>query len=421
MHGQLVVQQSQFMDPGSQYQFPEETDRGLQLVHLLKDCVKYIESGNITRADTALYKISKLAPPHGDSMQRVATYFSEALAFQVIKNRRGIPKILGLSKTLSTSEELLVKKLFFELYPFSKSAYKITNQAIIEAMDGEKIINILDLSVSDATQWIYLMQSLKERLPNHSYLKITITGIHEKKEVLEQMELHLRVEAENMNFSFQFNAIVSNLENLDLERLPFDKGEPLAISCVLQLHSLLATDDQMVKNPSPDSTMSPLSTCPSPKMECFLSGLWKLRPKVMVITEQESNVNGSTLTERINNALNFYGALFDCLEATISKASVERTLVEKMLLREQIKNIIACEGVKRKERHEKLETWITRLLLAGFVKVPISFGGMLQTTKLLQSYIHGYQIRHENECLFICWNGNPLFYISAWRFPSDDI
>ncbi|XP_061352916.1 GRAS family protein TF80-like [Gastrolobium bilobum] len=324
-------------------------------------------------------------------------------------------------KTLSTSEELLVKKLFFELYPFSKIAYKITNQAIIEAMEGEKVINILDLSVSDATQWIYLMQSLKERLPNHSYLKITITCIHEKKEVLEQMSFHLRVEAEKLNFPFQFNAIVSNLENLDLERLPFKKGEPLAISCVLQLHSLLATDDQMVKNPTPDSALSPPSACPSPKMECFLSGLWKLHPKVMVITEQESNVNGSTLTERVDKALNFYGALFDCLESTISKTLVERTLLEKMLLGEQIKNIIACEGVKRKERHEKLETWITRLLLAGFGKVPISFDGMQHAAKMLQSYAHGYQIRHENKCLFICWDGNPLFSVSAWRFPSEDL
>lgn len=118
------------------------------------------------------------------------------------------------------------------------------------------------------------------------------------------------------------------MENLDPETLPIKKGEPLAISSVLQLHSLLATDDdnEMVKmrrgtgqrmfpemlakpkkkkvvNPSPDSAPSPFSPCPSHKMESFLYGLWKLQPKVMVITEQESNVNnGSSLTKRVRSA-----------------------------------------------------------------------------------------------------------------------
>ncbi|KAK7312125.1 hypothetical protein VNO77_35741 [Canavalia gladiata] len=412
-------------------------NEGLRLVQLLWGCAALIESGNYSDADIALYQLSQLASPNGDSMQRVATYFSQALACCLVpKNMRGVPKILRLSKTLSTLEQVHVKKLFFEFYPFLNIVYLITNQAIIEAMEGEKTINILDLSASDAIQWIRLMQGLKERLPNTpSYPRITVTAIHEKKEVLQQMGLHLRLEAEKLNFPFQFNSIVSNLENLDPGTLPIKRGEPLAISCVLQLHSLLATnDDEVVKvkgqrnfaellgkqnkkvNPSPDSALSPFSPCPSHKMECFLNGLWKLQPKVMVITEQESNVNGSSLTQRVDRALNFYGAMFDCLESSISKAMVERSLMEKLLLGEQIMNIIACEGIERKERHEKLHTWIPWLELAGFGKVPISSNGILLATKLLQSYVQGYHILHHNKCLFICWNKIPLFSVSAWKF-----
>ncbi|TKY67931.1 Scarecrow protein 3 [Spatholobus suberectus] len=398
--------------------------KGIRLVHLLKHCAKLTESGNYFDADIALYRLSSLASPDGDSLQRVATHFSEALACcQVAKNLRGVPKVLRLVKTLSTPEQQLVKQLFFDFYPFLNIAYTITNRTIIEAMEGETTINVLDLSPSSgAVQWIRLMQGLKERFPNTPCLKITVTAIHEKKEVLEQMGLHLGVEAERLHFHFQFNPVVSSLESLDPETLPIKKGEPLAISCVLQLHSLLATDDDNAKqnmkkvNPSPDSALSPFSPCPSRKMDCFLYGLWKLQPKVMVITEQESNVNGSSLTQRVDRALNFYGALFDCLEASISRTLVWRTLFEKMLLGEEIKNIVACEGVERKERHEKLETWIPRLELAGFRRVPISSNGIWLATRMLQNYVPGYNIRQENKCLFIYWKEIPLFSVSAWKF-----
>ncbi|XP_057453227.1 GRAS family protein TF80-like [Lotus japonicus] len=168
-------------------------------------------------------------------------------------------------------------------------------------------------------------------------------------------------------------------------------------------------------NSSPDSALSPLSLSP-PKMECFLNGLWKLQPKVMVITEQEANVNGSTLTDRMENALQFYGALFDCLEATFPRTLVDRTLLEKMLLGKQIKNIIACEGVERKERYEVVRTWIPRLQLAGFGMVSISPNGMIQAKTLLQNYVGGYHTVQDKNCLFMCWEGRPLFSISAWKF-----
>jgi len=35
--------------------------------------------------------------------------------------------------------------LFFKLCPFLKVAYVITNQAVIEAMEGEKAVHIIDL------------------------------------------------------------------------------------------------------------------------------------------------------------------------------------------------------------------------------------------------------------------------------------
>ena len=87
-----------------------------------------------------------------------------------------------------------------------------------------------------------------------------ITAIHENKEVLEQMDLQLTEKANSLNIPFQFNPIVGKLENLDLESLHVKTGEALAISSVLQLHSLLATDEGMMRN-------SPVASKNRPKVK----------------------------------------------------------------------------------------------------------------------------------------------------------
>ncbi|ONK63526.1 uncharacterized protein A4U43_C07F16130 [Asparagus officinalis] len=151
-------------------------------------------------------------------------------------------------------------------------------------------------------------------------------------------------------------------------------------------------------------------------MERFLSSLWGLSPKIVVVTEQESNHNGATMNERFVEALNFYATLFDCLELTVPRGSTERMRVEKLLLGEEIKNIIACEGVERRERHEKLERWVQRFEAAGFGRVPLSYYGLLQARRMLQSFgCDAYKVKEEGGCFFMCWQDRALFSVSAWR------
>ncbi|XP_057978090.1 scarecrow-like protein 3 [Malania oleifera] len=441
---------------GSPYPWLRELkseERGLCLIQLLLNCAGHVAAGNIENANVGLEHISHLASPDGDTMQRIAAYFTEALADRMLKGWPGLHKALNSTKISSISEEILVQRLFFELCPFLKLAYVITNQAIIEAMEGEKMVHIIDLNSFEPAQWINLLQALSARPEGPPHLRIT--GIHDQKEVLDQMALRLTEEAEKLDVPFQFNPIVSKIENLDVESLRVKTGEALAISSVLQLHCLLASNNEILRrnlaskipnavhlqrvlqmNPralgdfleadllsvyGPSSgSVSPPSPLPltiSPKMGSFLTSLWGLSPKLMVVTEQESNNNGPTLMERVTEALYFYAALFDCLESTVTRASIERQKVEKMLFGEEIKNIIACEGSERKERHEKLEKWIPRLEMAGFGRVPFSYQVMLQARRLLQSYRYdNYRIKEENGGLIICWQDRPLYSVSAWRF-----
>nr|GMD59594.1 scarecrow-like protein 3 [Ipomoea batatas] len=429
--------------------------RGLFLVHLLVTCVNHVAAGNIENANIVLEHISHLAASDGDSMQRVAAYFNEALADRILKGWPGLYKALKSTRITSAADENVVQKMFFELCPFLRLSYVITNEAIMEAMEGEKVVHIIDLNAFEPAQWISLLQAMSVRPEGPPHLRIT--GINEHKEVLEQMAHQLNEAAEKLDIPFQFNPIVSRLENLSIESLPVKMGEAIAISSVLQLHPFLAFDDEMlqrntppvvsrhansvhlqrilqvnprtlgdflekeVANPygaSPDSTSSsPLPLATAPKMMSFLNSLWSLSPKIMVMTEQEANHNGFSLMDRTMEALNFYAALFDCLESTIPRASPERQKIEKMVYGEEIKNIISCEGLERKERHEKLEKWIPRLELSGFRKVRLSYHIMMQGRRLLHSHNYdGYNLKDQDGCFLICWQDQPLFSVSAWRF-----
>ncbi|KAJ1391278.1 hypothetical protein SESBI_36843 [Sesbania bispinosa] len=441
---------------GSPYPWLRELkseERGLYLIHLLLTCANHVAVGSLENANITLEQISQLASPDGDTMQRIAAYFTEALADRILKTWPGLHRALNSTRIVMVSEEILVQKLFFELFPFLKVAYILTNQAIVEAMEGEKMVHIIDLNAAEPAQWIALLQVLSARPEGTPHLRIT--GVHHQKEILDQMAHKLTEEAERLDIPFQFNPVVSKLENLDFDKLRVKTGEALAISSILQLHSLLALDDEALRrkspllskhsngihlqkallmnqstlgdllekdmvngySPSPDSaSSSPASSTASMNSESFLNALWGLSPKVMVVTEQDSNHNGSTLMERLLEALYSYAALFDCLESTVSRTSLERLKVEKMLFGEEIKNIIACEGAERKERHEKLDKWIQRLDLSGFGNVPLSYYGMLQARRFLQSYgCEGYRMREENGCVVICWQDRSLFSTTAWR------
>ncbi|KAI9115492.1 hypothetical protein K1719_013811 [Acacia pycnantha] len=414
-----LVSPSIIMDPESVRQKLSNMkveDRDLCIIHLLKTCARYTEYGEFKRAGTVLECVASVAAADGDPMQRLASYINVGLAHKLVKNIRGVPEILNLSSPLSTFSQQHARKKFFDFCPFLKLSCMITAQAIVEAMEGEQVIHIMDLNACDAAQWIYLLQALKENWQGSQLPCVKITGIHENKWVLEQTGIQLIQEAQKMNIPFYFFPIQSPLEELYFEKLPLKPGEPLAISSVLHLHSLLAVDDQI----SPDSVLprNPSQLFDSPKMRCFLSSLWKLKPRLMVITEQESDNNTPSVADRLDKALNFYGSLFDCLEANVPKErAIERIMVERMLLGEEIKNIIACDGADRKERHGKfLKTWRPLLELAGFKGVPMNYERMLEVTRPLQSYGLEYKLKENNQCLFTCWNDLPLYSISAWKF-----
>ncbi|KAL6853415.1 hypothetical protein ACP4OV_019444 [Aristida adscensionis] len=397
-------------------------ERGLCLIHLLLNCAAAAAAGRLDAANAALEHIATLAAPDGDAMQRVAAAFAEALARRALRAWPGLCRALLLPRAAPTPAEFVAaRRHFHDLCPFLRLAGAAANQSILEAMESEKIVHVIDLGGADATQWLELLHLLAARPEGPPHLRLT--AVHEHKDVLTQTAMVLTKEAERLDVPFQFNPVVSRLDALDVESLRVKTGEALAISSSLQLHCLLAADDDSAaaaaaavgkdkERRSPESGLSPSTS----RADAFLGALWGLSPKVMVVTEQEASHNAAALTERFVEALNYYAALFDCLEVAAARGSVERARVERWLLGEEIKNIVACDGAERRERHERLDRWARRMEAAGFGRVPLSYYALLQARRAAQGLgCDGFKVREEKGSFFLCWQDRAIFSVSAWR------
>ncbi|KAF0897194.1 hypothetical protein E2562_034239 [Oryza meyeriana var. granulata] len=450
---------------GSWVQELSHDQQSVRLIGLLYQCAAEVAAGSFDRANLCLEHITQLASldaPH--ALQRLAAVFADALARKLLNLVPGLSRAL-LSSANSADAHLVpaARRHMFDVLPFLKLAYLTTNHAILEAMEGERFVHVVDFSgpAANPVQWIALFHAFRGRREGPPHLRIT--AVHDSKDFLGNMAAVLSKEAEAFDIAFQFNAVEAKLDEMDFDALRHDlgvrSGEALAVSVVLQLHRLLAADDgrrhaaagcltplQIIARSSPRSfgellerelntrlqlspdasvvsSLSPHSPAvtaahSAPKLGSFLSSVRSLSPKIMVMTEQEANHNGGAFQERFDEALNYYASLFDCLQRS-SAAPAERARVERVLLGEEIRGVVACEGAERTGRHERARQWAARMEAAGMERVGLSYSGAMEARKLLQScgWAGPYEVRHDagGHGFFFCWHKRPLYAVSAWR------
>jgi len=157
--------------------------------------------------------------------------------------------------------------------------------------------------------------------------------------------------------------------------------------------------------------------------DALLRVLCDLSPKLMVLTEQEAYHNGACLGDRVRNAFDYYAALFNDLEAGgAPRESADRAAVERMLLRQEIMDIVARDGSSRRERHESVMGWAQRMGMTGFRPMHLQvrrFDAFADPGLLaLQLSLHGtlrYRVAQDNTCFVIYANMTPMFSVTAWR------
>lgn len=394
----------------------EPEERGIYLIQNLITCAKHTASGNLHHADSCLRQISQFASVDGDSLQRLAARFATALALRLVKRWPGLYKALSCTQR-SNPEPNRARQVFSRAFPYLGFAYAIIGRTLLQSMSHDGVIHIVDLGSGDSKLWVPLMRSFALVPCGPPHLRITC--VHGDRTVLETLGQRLVKEAKALEMPFQYNPVnVKNLVELNIDMLKLKSGEALGFVSVLNLHVLLAADDQVDAHFGVNKKDETVNT-ECKQMGNFLATIRSMSPKVVLLVEQEADHNLNKLMDRLVGSLNYYSAVFDSLDATFGSSSTaypseERLEIEEVFGRE-IENIMACEGLERVERHERYARWVVRLSGAGFKPVRLWFHGSEDCKKMVEAYgKESYKIVSNKASLFICWHERPLYAVSAW-------
>ncbi|XP_019183097.1 PREDICTED: scarecrow-like protein 18 [Ipomoea nil] len=385
----------------------------IQMRQLLISCAELISRSDFSAAHRLISFLASNTSPIGDSSERLAHQFIRALSLRLHRSISAAaassvaPLPIPFPELQIASVEPpagLVQSSYLSLNqvtPFIRFTHLTANQAILEAIDdGQRhAIHILDLDVMHGVQWPPLMQALADRYPPPT-LRITSTG--NDLDILRRTGDRLAKFAHSLGLRFQFHPLlVSNNEDDEDDGPPLSSvvllpDETLAVNCVLYLHRLLKNRE---------------------KLTLFLHRIKAMSPKVVTVAEREANHNHPFFLQRFVEALDHYGVVFESLEATLPPSSRERVAVEQVWFGREIVDIVAAEGEKRKERHEKFRTWEVLLRSSGFSNVGLSPFALSQAKLLLRLHYpsEGYQLRVIADSFFLGWQNHPLFSVSSWH------
>ncbi|RLM58774.1 DELLA protein GAI-like [Panicum miliaceum] len=379
----------------------QEQDSGLQLVHLLLACADFVSKGDQPSALRHLHLLRRVASPLGDSMQRVASYFADALAarLSLSSNPSSSSSSSGAGAGVApytfppSPDTLKIYQILYQACPYIKFAHFTANQAIFEAFHGEDRVHVVDLDILQGYQWPAFLQALAARPGGPPTLRLT--GVGHPAAAVRETGRHLASLAASLRVPFEFHAAVADrLERLRPAALQRRVGEALAVNAVNRLHRV------------PCVHLGPL-----------LSMIRDQAPKIMTLVEQEAGHNGPYFLGRFLEALHYYSAIFDSLDATFPADSAPRMKVEQCLLAPEIRNVVACEGAERVARHERLDQWRRLMEGRGFEPVPLSPAAVGQSQVLLGLYGagDGYRLTEDKGCLLLGWQDRAIIAASAWR------
>ncbi|KAJ0976964.1 hypothetical protein J5N97_012438 [Dioscorea zingiberensis] len=372
-----------------------ETD-AMRLVQQLISCAEAVACRDRSQAALLLTDLRASAMVLGTSFQRVASCFVQGLADR-LASVQPIGACAGAARAASAEwDEAL--SLVYDACPYIQFGHFVANASILEAFEGESSVHVVDLGMTlglaHGLQWRKLLHSLATRAsPAPHRVRITAVGANAPK--LRSIGAELESYARTLNIKLDFSVVSSNLESLKPEHLKVEKGEVLAVNSVLQLHCVVKESRGALNS--------------------VLQMIHELSPSVLVLVEQDSSHNGPFFLGRFMEALHYYSAIFDSLDAMMPKYDTKRAKMEQFYFGEEIKNIVSCEGPGRVERHERVDQWRRRMSRAGFQPAPTKLVGDAKEWLSKVASCEGYTIAEEKGSLVLGWKSKPIIAASCWK------
>ncbi|PIN26444.1 hypothetical protein CDL12_00793 [Handroanthus impetiginosus] len=371
----------------------------------LIDAAVAVSEGKPEAAGEILTRLQQVGNPRGTSEQRLAAYMVSALKSRVnrIEHPAVVSELYGREHTMST-------QMLYDFSPCFKLGFMAANLAILEATSeqGFDKIHVLDFDIGQGGQYVHLLYALaaKMKLDNKptgaagltitTFTNFATAGEDKLKVVYER----LKALAHKIGVSLNFHVRNLNINELSCEKLEVQADEALVVNFAFELYKL------------PDESVTTENL-----RDELLRRVKALSPKVMTVVEQEMNTNTAPLIARVRDTYEHYAALFDSLDATLSRESQQRVGIEEGLGR-RIANAIACDGRNRVERCEVFGKWRARMSMAGFQPRAMS----QPTAESLRSKLNsgtsgnpGFTVNEESGGICFGWKGKFLTVASAWR------
>ncbi|MED6118577.1 GRAS protein [Stylosanthes scabra] len=347
--------------------------------------------------DNVLVKMVSVA---GDPIQRLGAYMLEGLRARFESSGSLIYKALKCEQP--TSKDLMTyMHVLYQICPYWKFAYISANVVIGEAMQNEARIHIIDFQIAQGTQWFLLIQALARRPGGPPF--VSVTGVddsqsnHARGGGLHIVGKKLSEYANSLGVPFEFHSAAMCGSEVELENLVIRPGEALAVNFPYVLHHM------------PDESVSTEN-----HRDRLLRLVKSLSPKVVTLVEQESNTNTSPFFQRFVETLNYYSAMFECIDVARPRDDKQRISAEQHCVARDIVNMIACEGPERVERHELLGKWRSRFSMAGFAPCPMSSSVMAAVRSLLSEFNENYRVEQRDGALYLGWKNRAMATSSAW-------
>lgn len=380
----------------------DEEKEDVALAESLLSSAETVGYQQFERASKLLSQCESLSSKTGSTVKRIVHYFAEAL-HQRIDRETGRVSSKNLQMVFDPEEA--AKELnpaivaFYEDLPFCQISVFTAVQAIIDDVAEAKKIHVIDLEIRSGGQWIILMQALHSR---HDcpieLLKITAIDSGTTKPKVEDTGKRLNDYAQSLSIPFSFNLImVSDLLHLREDRFEIDPEEAIAVFSHYALRTKIQQSDQL---------------------ETLMRVIRTLSPSLMVVCEIEANHNSTSFVNRFIEALFFFSAFFDCLEASMKRDDKNRIIIESLYFNHSIKNIVAKEGSERKIRNVKIDMWRAFFSRFGMVEQELSTLSLFQAELVAKRFPNGSFCTFDKNghCLIVGWKGTPINSVSVWKF-----
>lgn len=364
----------------------------IEAASAISDCKNDVALDTLTR-------LTKLGNTKGSSEQRLLTYLTNALMSRL--NSTQYPT------QLDSKEHLESVQMLYEMSPCFKLGFIAANLAILEetVMDTNDVkLHVVDFDIGQGRQYVHLLHTLAAKMKTENKmisLKITALADHnDLSSRLMTVRDGLNAVANRVGVNFTFNSMDLNLFKLNADEIGVRNDEILVVNLAFKLFKL------------PDESVTTENL-----RDALLRSVKAMSPKVVTVVEQDMNCNTAPFLPRVNEVLKYYGALFDSLDATLSKDNLDRIRIEEGLSR-KLCNSVACEGRDRVERCEVFGKWRARMGMAGFEAKNMSQKLVDSLRVKVNSGIRGnpgFTVSEEAGGVGVGWMGRTLNVASVWR------